>query len=81
MKGAIDELVARDQILEEAGYRYSLRNEIYVNRATRKVFSREFVEDHTDQQIQECMERRSAKGWQFYFNADPSAGVRREGLR
>lgn len=81
MKGAIDELVERDHILDEAGYRYSLRNEIYVNRETRKVFSREFVEDHTEEEIRKCMERPSAKSWQFYFNDDPPAGVRRELIR
>lgn len=79
MIGAIDDLVARDRLLEEAGYRYSLRNDIYVNRAERKVFSVEFVEEHTDEQIRaRMMERPPAKGWQFYFNDPPSAGVRRE---
>lgn len=79
MQGTIDDVVARDRLLEEAGYRYSLRNDIYVNRAERKVFSLEFVEDQTDEQIRErIMERPPDKGWRFYFNTDPSPGVERE---
>ena len=77
MKTAIDELVARERLLEDAGYRYSLRNEIYVNKAERKVFSQDFVEDHTDEELRgRIAEHNSSGDWKFYFTAEPTTGVK-----
>ncbi len=69
----------RDELLEEAGYHFNFERALYVNRQTKKAFSIEFVEDHTDEEIRERIDRGGSDGtWSFYFNSDPSDSVRRE---
>jgi hypothetical protein len=69
----------KDQLLEEAGYRYYFERALYVNRRTKKAFSIEFVEDHTDEQIRARIEENGSGGeWKFYFNGVPSDFVRHE---
>jgi len=68
----------KSQILEEAGYVYSLDRMIYVNRKTRKVFSEEFVDDHSEDELQKCIDEKSSGEWRFYFNGPPSESVQRE---
>ncbi len=67
-----------DLILEEAGYSYNFDRALYINRHLKKAFSIEFVEDHTDEEIKVRMSQKSAGGWQFYFNSEPSESVKRE---
>jgi len=67
----------KGQILEEAGYSYSFHRMIYLNRKARKVFSIEFVEDSTEENLQRCIDEDLAEnGWHFYFTAPPSDDVR-----
>lgn len=68
----------KDQILEDAGYSYSFDRALYVNRRAKKAFSIEFVEDHTDEQIQTRIDEQTGNGWKFYFNSDPSESVKCE---
>ena len=66
-------------MLEKAGYKYSLDRSIYVNRDTKKVFSIEFVEDHSAQELRrELLRSNRENGWQFIFNGTPSTAVKRE---
>jgi hypothetical protein len=52
---------------------------MYVNRKTKKVFSVSFIQDHSEDEIQDCMKRRTnGNGWHFYFNDGPSKAVARE---
>lgn len=68
----------KDLILEEAGYSYNFDRAVYVNRHARKAFSIEFVEDHTDEQIQARIDEHSGDDWKFYFNSDPAESVKCE---
>jgi hypothetical protein len=69
----------KSQILQKAGYTYNFDREVYFNRRTKKVFSLEFIEDHSEGELKEHLdENKGAAGWRFYFNSEPSAGVKRE---
>jgi hypothetical protein len=72
-------LATKSKILEDAGYVYSFDRQAYVNRKAKKVFSIEFVEDHSDEQLQKRIsDDAQGSGWQFYFNSEPSQAVKRE---
>ncbi len=72
-------LDTKRQILQNAGYSYSFDRMIYVNREAKKVFSVEFVEDHSEQELQKFFsENKEGKEWRFYFNSPPSEAVKRE---
>ncbi|HXX24284.1 MAG TPA: hypothetical protein VEO19_14140 [Terriglobia bacterium] len=67
------------KILREAEYTYDFRRMVYLNRRTKKVFSFEFVEDHSESEVQRCIDEPSnGAEWRFYFNSPPSASVQRE---
>jgi hypothetical protein len=66
------------QILREAGYAYNFDREIYFNRQTKKVFSVEFVDDHSESVLQKSIEEPNGTEWRFYFNSSPPAAVQRE---
>ena len=60
-------------------YIYRFDREVYSNRAQKKAFRIEFVEDHTEEELQEYInEQRSDREWRFYFNSEPSGSVQRE---
>ena len=43
---------------------------VYVNRAAKKAFSVEWIEDHTDDELQSALREQNASGdWQLYLNA------------
>jgi hypothetical protein len=72
----------KKQILEDAGYAYSFDRLSYINREARKVFSIEFVQDHSEAELKACINQPTSRGeWKFYFNSEPSEGVKREFLR
>lgn len=73
-------VTTKKQLLEDAGYSYSFERLIYVNRDTRKVFSRQFIEDNSEGEIEVRIEEPGPPPgeWRFYFNSPPSASVRRE---
>jgi hypothetical protein len=74
---AVDQ--SKDQILEDAGYAYSLDRMMYVNRRTKKVFSVQFVEDSSEDQLQKCIDEDSGGAeWRFYVNSPLPEGVKRE---
>jgi len=67
------------KILREAEYTYDFRRMVYLNRRTKKVFSFEFVEDHSESELQRCIDEPSnGAEWRFYFTSPPSASVQRE---
>lgn len=72
----------KKRILEEAGYAYSFDRLSYINRDARKVFSIEFVQDHSEAQLKARIGEPTPAGeWKFYFNLPPSDSVKREFLR
>lgn len=72
-------VAGKRQILEDAGYAYSFDRLSYINRDARKVFSLEFVEDHSEEALRERISEPTPPGeWAFYFNTPPSEAVKRE---
>ncbi len=71
---------AKQRILEDAGYAYSFDRRSYINRKVRKVFSLEFVQDHSEAKLKECIDEPAPRAgeWRFYFNSPPSEAVKRE---
>jgi hypothetical protein len=70
---------SKTDILDEAGYAYSFDRQMYINRTTKKAFSVEFVQDHSEDQIRRSIREHSGGlGWRFYFNAAPSEAVKHE---
>jgi hypothetical protein len=68
----------KKDILWEANYRYNFDRDLYVNRAARKAFSLEFVDDNPEEEILRRIAENTNDGWMFYFNSPPSEGVKRE---
>jgi hypothetical protein len=73
-------VAGKQQILEDAGYAYSFDRAIYLNQKAGKAFSVEFVQDHSEDELQACIEEPAPpRGeWRFYFNSPPSDTVKRE---
>ena len=72
-------LASKSQILRDAGYAYNFDRMVYFNRATKKVFSIEFVEDHDETALQKYIsEETNGADWRFYFNSRPPEAVKRE---
>jgi hypothetical protein len=73
-------VTSKTHILEEAGYVFNFERGLYVNRAERKAFSVEFAEDHDEAEIEaRITEPAPPSGeWCFYFNRQPSNGVRQQ---
>jgi hypothetical protein len=69
----------KKDVLKEAQYWYNFDRDIYYNRKARKAFSLEFVDDKPEEVIRQCIEENTnGDGWTFYFNSNPSEGVKRE---
>ena len=69
----------KSDILFEANYRYNFERAMYINRAAKKAFSIEFVDDHpAGEIIKRIGEKTNGNGWKFYFNFPPSDGAKRE---
>ena len=72
-------LANKGHILEEAGYAYGFDRMIYFNPKTTKVFSVEFVEDHSESELRKCIDENTGGGeWRFYFNSPPTESVKNE---
>ena len=72
-------LATKSKILEDAGYVYNFDRQAYVNRNAKKVFSVEFVEDNSDEEIKKRISEPTPSGeWRFNFNSEPSGAVKRE---
>lgn len=72
------ELTEKEQLLENSGYRYHFDRMIYFNRSVRRAFSLEFVEDHSQREIQKLLEPPATTEWVFHFNEPLSDRVKRE---
>ena len=74
----MSDLTVKEELLENSGYRYHFERMIYINRAARRAFSLEFVEDHSQQEILKLLETPATNEWVFHFNEPPSDRVKRE---
>jgi hypothetical protein len=54
------DLTIKEELLENSGYRYHFDRMMYINRAARRAFSLEFVEDHSQQEIRRLLETPAA---------------------
>lgn len=65
-------------ILRQANYRYNFDRDVYFNPAAKKAFSLEFVDDKDEDEILRRIEEDTGgRQWRFYFNIEPSEGVKR----
>ena len=72
-------LAKKRALLNESGFAYGFDREVYYNQDTKKVFSIEFVEDHSAEELEKCIgENTRENGWRFYFNTVPSKSAKRE---
>ena len=70
---------SKTDVLDEAGYSYSFDRQVYINRKTKKAFSVEFVQDHSEDEVRKYIrEHTNGLKWRFYFNSPPSEAVRHE---
>jgi len=72
---------AKDPILRAAGYAYNFDRLAYYNRVARKAFSLEWVEDHSDVELRDALERpNESEDWEVYAEPRPSQRVINEFL-
>jgi hypothetical protein len=68
----------KKDLLRQANYWYNFERDLFYNRAAKKAFSLEFVDDNSEDEIRRRIdEKTNGNGWTFYFNSDPSEGVKR----
>jgi hypothetical protein len=73
-------LDTKQNILDDAGFAYSIDRMAYFNRKSKKIFSVEYVEDHDEDDLERAIrEDTGGEEWKFYFNSgEPPESVRRE---
>lgn len=66
----LKELATKTRILEGAGYRYSFDREVYFNRQAKKAFSVEFVEDRSEDEIEQLIrDNAPSTNWRFFLSS------------
>jgi hypothetical protein len=73
---SLEEDLLKENLLEEAGYRFSIERASWVNRKAKKIFSIQAVEDHSEEWVREKIQERTDGDWHLYFNEPPSPSVR-----
>jgi len=67
------------QLFDGAGYEFEIEHAVFVNWQARKVFSSEFVQAHSLEELNECVNvHPTPAAWRFYFNDPPGPYVRRK---
>ena len=75
----METVASKSEIFREAGYAYNFDRMMYFNREAKKAFSIEFVEDHSESELQRCIgEQTEGTEWRFYSNSRLPEAVRRE---
>jgi len=66
-------------ILQQANFRFNFDRGMYVNHDAKKAFSLEFIDDHAEEELARRIEESTDTArWTFYFNSEPSEGIKRE---
>ena len=69
--------MSKADILDDAGCRYWIDRMAYVHRPKKKLFSIQWIEEHSEECLSEKIAEPNDTGeWQFYFNEKPSPYVR-----
>ena len=69
--------MSKADIFDDGGYRYWVERMCYVNRATKKLFSIQWIDAHSEEEIVEKFAEPNDTGdWQFYLNEAPTPYVR-----
>lgn len=65
---------------KEAGYMLDTYHEMAIHLDTKKAFSSEFIEAHSEEELRECVQapRHAGTGWHFYFTISPDQSVLRK---
>jgi hypothetical protein len=72
------DLTDKEMLLEGCGYRYHFDRMIYFNRDSRRAFSLEFVEEHSQLEIQTLLDVPATDSWVFHFNQPLSDRIKQE---
>lgn len=74
-------MVDKESILKAARYVYNFDRMAYYNRAARKAFTIEWVDDHTDDDLRRALaEPSDSDGWKVYAEPRPPQSVIKEFL-
>jgi hypothetical protein len=69
----------RWDLLKAAGYRFEGQFGTYFNRQMKVVFSAEFVDAQSVEELDACLKKvKPRKGWQFFSLQPPHRAVRKE---
>ncbi len=66
------------KVLEQYGFRYHFKRELYFSRDRRKIFSREAVEDHNSEWLKEKIEENNIHDIMIYFNGPVNVEMKNE---
>jgi len=66
----------KETYFEKHGYVWDARIEAYVCKAKWKIFSKEYIDDHTfDTLLSNFQEEPSSNQWKIYFNTESSLDI------
>ena len=66
----------KETYFEKHGYTWDARSEAYINKAEWKIFSKEYIDDHSfDTLLSNLQEEPSPNQWKVYFNTESSLDV------
>jgi hypothetical protein len=71
-------LSKKRQLIDAAGFRVNLDCGLYVNAATKKAFSWQYLDAHNADDVAACLRRPPSGEWQFFFNDPPGPSVREQ---
>jgi hypothetical protein len=66
----------KEPILKAAGYVYDFNRLAYYNRAAKKAFTIEWVEDHDEDDLRRAIAETNGDDWSFYSEPQPSQSVK-----
>lgn len=71
---------AKSDLLDNAGYLYHFDLRLYINRQEKKAFSLQFLETHSEAEIEQCIKSAGANGggWHFFFTEAPTKSFRKQ---
>jgi hypothetical protein len=62
-------------------YLYDPDQQVFYNKEKKKIFSQNYIFEHSYEDVRANDKELSDKGWKFYFNRPPSADAAREFLK
>ena len=66
----------KESYFEKAGYSWDARVNAYVNKQEWKIFSKDYIDDHTfDVLLSNLQEPCTPNQWKIYFNTESAADV------